>query len=506
MAPNSTDRPPNILFILADQLRADFLSCYGAGFIDTSHIDGIAAAGIRYERAYSASPLCVPARTALLTGMSAARTGVADNLHALRPDYRDAGIRTWPELLAKAGYHTAAIGKMHFYPWDAAHGFGQRVACEDKLWPLIRDDYTRYLEAHGLAKLRWSEYGGYLRTRGAATTDIPWRHSCDRFTGREACRFIERNAGEETPWALMVGFPGPHDPYDPARDFPVRYRDVDMPPPVPAAAGDPGGLREAHGRQRAGMGMPDGPLRPEESATLRSHYAGLVKGIDYEVGVMLAALRDSGQVDDTVVIFTSDHGDLLGDHGMQGKGNFFEGSMRIPLVAQGPGIGSGTDHPGLVELRDVTASMLRIAGAEQPAHMDARPLPGLGADSGGRSEILGVLAGAWVAFDGTWKLCKYHGHAPVLFNLADDPDELADRAGDPAAARKLLRLDTLLTAEVMAGTDLAMHDRLVSPYSLANDEPFGRPGWSWRYPAPIAAAIQHTGGGGPGEESKYDNR
>ena len=148
MARTSSDGPPNILFILADQLRADFVSCYGAGFIDTPHIDGIAAAGIRYERAYSASPLCVPARTALLTGMSAARTGVADNLHALRPDYREAGIGTWPELLARAGYHTAAIGKMHFYPWDAAHGFHERVACEDKLWPLIRDDYARYLEAH----------------------------------------------------------------------------------------------------------------------------------------------------------------------------------------------------------------------------------------------------------------------------------------------------------------------------------------------------------------------
>ena len=179
----------------------------------------------------------------------------------------------------------------------------------------------------------------------------------------------------------MVGFPGPHDPYDPARDLPVRYRDEDMPPPV-CSAGDPGGLREAHERQRAGMGMPNGPIRPEESATLRAHYAGLVKGLDYEVGAILAALRDSGQLDDTVVIFTSDHGDLLGDHGMQGKGNFFEGSMRIPLVAQGPGIGSGTDHPGLVELRDVTASMLRIAGVEQPAHMDARPLPGLGTDDG----------------------------------------------------------------------------------------------------------------------------
>ena len=169
--PATAYRPPNIVFLLADQLRADFVGCYGARFIDTPHIDSIAAAGVRYERAYSASPLCVPARTSLLTGMNAARTGVTDNLHALRPDYREAGIRTWPELLAVAGYHTEAIGKMHFYPWDASHGFQHRVACEDKLWPLIRDDYARYLADHGLAKLRWSEYGGYLERRGAASTD-----------------------------------------------------------------------------------------------------------------------------------------------------------------------------------------------------------------------------------------------------------------------------------------------------------------------------------------------
>ena len=307
----------------------------------------------------------------------------------------------------------------------------------------------------------------------------------------------------------MVGFPGPHDPYDPARDFPVKYRAEDMPPAVDTAAGDPGGLREAHERQRAGMGMAEGPLRPEEAAVLRAHYAGLVKGIDHEVGAILGALRDRGALDDTLVIFTSDHGDLLGDHGLQGKGNFYEGSMRIPLVVRGPGIAGPATRPELVELRDVTASILRLAGIEPPDHMDARPLPGLageGAGGGPRSAILGTLARAWVAFDGTWKLCKYHGHAPLLFNLDDDPEELIDRAGDPAAARELLRLDTLLTADVMAGADLAMHDRLVSSYSLARDEAFGRPGWSWTFPAPIAAATVHTADAGPGEESDYDDR
>ena len=137
---------PNILFIMPDQLRHDFLSCYGASFIHTPHIDSIAERGIRYTSAYSASPACVPARIALLTGMNAIRNGVLDNLHTLRPDYREAGIRLWPEILGGAGYHTAAIGKMHFYPWEESHGFDHRVICEDKQWPYIRDDYHDYLE------------------------------------------------------------------------------------------------------------------------------------------------------------------------------------------------------------------------------------------------------------------------------------------------------------------------------------------------------------------------
>ena len=115
--------------------------------------------------------------------MNAVRNGVTDNLHALRPDYARAGIRTWPQILAASGYYTAAVGKMHFYPWDARHGFQYRVVCEDKLWSLIRDDYYHYLKDHGLRKLRWQEYGEYLERKGVAHTDVPWEHSWDRYTG-----------------------------------------------------------------------------------------------------------------------------------------------------------------------------------------------------------------------------------------------------------------------------------------------------------------------------------
>ena len=114
---------PNIVFLFPDQLRSDFLSCYGAEFIDTPNIDAIANGGTRYQNSYSASPVCVPARTALLTGMNAVRNGVLDNFHAIRADYSEIGTYTWPQILSRAGYYTAAIGKMHFYPWDASHGF-----------------------------------------------------------------------------------------------------------------------------------------------------------------------------------------------------------------------------------------------------------------------------------------------------------------------------------------------------------------------------------------------
>ncbi len=197
--------------MLPDQLRPDFLSCYGADFIDTPNIDWIANNGTRYDRAYSASPVCVPARTALLTGMNAIRNGVADNLHAVRGHYNEVGIQTWPQILANAGYYTSAVGKMHFYPWDARPGFQYWVIAEDKRWLQVRDDYYHYLKEHGLRKLHGNEHEGYFENRGAIINRLPWEHNVDRFVGREACRFIE-NYGGDGPFAMMVDFPGPHCP------------------------------------------------------------------------------------------------------------------------------------------------------------------------------------------------------------------------------------------------------------------------------------------------------
>ena len=500
-------RPPNIVFLFPDQLRRDFLGCYGATFIDTPNIDWIADSGVRYDNAYSASPICVPARTALLTGMNAVRNGVTDNLHALRPDYNNAGVRTWPQMLAEAGYYTSAIGKMHFYPWDARHGFQYRVACEDKLWAYVRDDYYHYLRDRGLRKLPWHEYGDYIADRGPTATDVPWEHSWDRFTGREARRFIERH-GADGPFALMVGFPGPHDPYDPATDFPHKYDADDMPDPVPAN-GDPVGLvaeRVAH-RRRMGMDIADWSDAQKKNA--RAHYAGLVKQIDHEVGEIVDALRANGLLDDTAIVFATDHGDHLGDHGLDGKETFYEAATHIPLLVRPPGGCEATTVGDLVELRDITATMLRLADQDIPDYMDARPLPGLGLnDLPPRERIFGMLTKGWMAFDGRWKLAKYSstpdpveddtgktssrtssGRA-LLFDLENDPDELRNLADDPYYTSIYRRVDDELTHELMESIALSMHDRLTAPHSLAQDERFAREGWSWRFPADASSATR----------------
>ncbi len=512
----------NILFLFPDQLRRDFLSCYGADFIDTPNIDWIAEHGVRYDNAYSASPLCVPARTALLTGMNAVRNGVTDNLHAIRPDYNLAGIRTWPQIMAENGYYTAAVGKMHFYPWDARHGFQYRVVCEDKLWSLIRDDYYHYLKSHGLRKLRWFEYGEYLESKGVAHTDVPWEHSWDRYTGREARRFIETQ-GNDGPFALMVGFPGPHDPYDPATDFPDKYRSEDMPGPIPASDSHGHILRESRIHARANMGMDLSTYTENEMRYVRAHYAGLVKQIDHEVGELIQTLRRNDLLDSTVIVFATDHGDHLGDHGIEGKATFYESATHIPLLVRAPGNAEGTTCLDLVELRDVTATILALAGCDLPDYMDAQPLPTLGLEGPSpRTHIFGYLTQSWMAFDGRYKLAKYssatQGFEPSsdssnshtdpwkqhdmlsrgethLFDLQNDPNEqhnLLDTnsilsPGDSKIANIFHLLDTALTQELMSSMTFAMHDRMPLPYSMSSDENVAREGWVSPFPSSASA-------------------
>jgi len=481
---------PNIIFIMPDQLRHSFLGCYDADFLETPNIDRLSDEGVRYTRCYTEHPVCVPARVALLTGLHGFKTGVLDNGQFLRPDAAEMGLHTWPEMLNEAGYYTAAIGKMHFYPWDARMGFQYRSIAEDKRWVHIRDDYFHFLRTGGYRKYHGNEHDGYFEDKGAVINRLPWEHSVDHFVGKEACAFVERY-GNDGPFAMMVSFPGPHCPYDPTAQFIENLDPETMPPAVPATEdAERLRVRNVEGNRRPWNGVNYEEFTPAQIQKVRMHYAGLVQQIDYEVGQILETLERQGLLDNTIIVFSADHGDYLGDHGMIGKGTFFESSIHIPMIVRMPGgVPSGltaSENDRLVSLTDVTATILAAAGVYVPAYMDSRPLPGLGLPGEAKHEaLIGATQGGWWIDDGRWRLCKYSGAGPFLFDRLNDPAEQHNLTHEPECQGVRDRLDAHLTSTVMASTSESHFDHRVYMHDLSQKPAFGREGWQRPFPRSV---------------------
>ena len=476
---------PNILFLMPDQLRHDFLSCYGATFIDTPNIDRLACEGTLYRNAYSTSPVCITARHNLLTGLNSIRAGVLNNGQFIRPDYEACGINTWPALLSQSGYHTSGIGKMHFYPWDAMMGYDERVICEDKRWLCIKDDYTKFLEEKGLRKLHGNEHEGYHKHKGAIVHQHPFDCSWDYFVGDAAAQFIRKH-DRKKPFAAMVGFPGPHCPYDPSPEYANRFDPATMPVAIPEVEDEHPQIRRENinVNKRPWNGVDHSEFTDAHKAKIRAHYCGLIAQIDHMVGEILNALEDTDQLDNTVIFFASDHGDYLGDHNLIGKGHFFEASCHVPLIARVPGQPGGGQRYELVALADINPSMLQIAGCEVPDYCDFQPLPGIElTESTPREYLYGMMAGGWMAFDGRHKLCKYDSGEHMLFDLERDPTETNNIIRDDRENRE--RLDQALTREIMRSIVAARHDQLVYDTDLSGDKDFGQPGWQRTYPQPL---------------------
>lgn len=472
---------PNILFILPDQLRADFLGCYGATFARTPHIDALAAGGTRYDRCVAPSPLCVPMRASLLTGHNAIQNGVLTNDQWLRPDREAAGVRTWPELLTAAGYATAAIGKGHFYPWDIGEGFQRRVIAEDKRHTRIQDDYYHYLRRHGYTKHRGSEHDGYFEHKGAIVSKIPAEHQVDVWVADEACRFIE-GYREERPFALMVAFPGPHDPYDPPPELAGLFDPAAMPPSIPATA-DSAAFRESFiaSYLRPWNGVDYTVFTEAQKRKIRAHYAALVHQIDWGVGRILAALERAGRAESTAVIVASDHGDFLGDYDLMGKSLFYEPSVRVPLIVAGPGLPGGRTIGGVVSLTDIHATILRFAGLGTGEGVDSVALPGLGLDGdAARAHVFGATAAGVMVTDDAWKLARYRNGVTTLFNLRDDPQERRNLAYRDGHGEALRRLDAILQGEVLRSIGAGHGDKVVVTHD--QDPAFGLPGFRRAYP------------------------
>lgn len=472
---------PDILFLMPDQLRPDFLGCYGSTFVKTPNIDALAARGTRYETCISPSPICVPARASLLTGMSAMANGVMDNVHWLRPDRGSMGVKTWPEAQSDAGYATTAIGKMHFYPWDRSEGFQKRIIAEDKRHIHVADDYHDALKAEGFVKRHAREFHGYAQTLGACVNDLPPHLQIDHWVGQQAVAEIAA-ADQDRPLAMMVGFPGPHCPYDPATGELAGIDADAMPEPVPATEES----RQMHPAfialyKNAWADLDYSTLSEDHVRAIRRHYAALVEAIDRAVGDIVAALKAAGRWDNTIIVFGSDHGDYLGDHGMVGKTFFHEPSIRVPLIVCDNRDPLERVETHAVSLLDLYPTLLEWAGCRPRAQAMGQSL--LTPPDEDRI-ITGATRFGIMARSAKWKLARYTNGNAALFNLETDPQEqvnLIDAADTPRATLEQALLDDMLTACTAAHLD-----KFVSVATAPPKGPFFQRGWQRPYPYPSA--------------------
>ena len=438
---------PNILFIMADQLAPQVLPAYGHRVVRTPNLDRLAESGVVFENAYCNFPICAPARFSMLSGRLPSRIGAFDNATEL-----PASVPTVHHYLRAAGYRTCLAGKMHFVGPDQLHGYEDRVTTDvypaDLLWsPDWRLEDESWLE--------W--YHGMDAVLGAGPHRRSVNVAYDDEAEFEAVRWLHEHAdsGDDRPFALTVSFISPHDPYLAPPHWWEQYRDAEIDPPrvadIPLADRDPHSRRHwfLTGRHREAIGEAD-VLR------MRRAYYAVTSYVDAKVGRLLETLRAIGAADNTLVVFTSDHGDSLGERGLFFKMSFFEWSVRVPLIVHAPFAFAPRRVRENVSHLDLFPTLLEAAGdgtlPELAAPIDGRSLVPLA--SGGapdwpdlvRAEYTaeGVRAPLLMVRRGRHKLIAGAGDPPMLFDLDADSDERVNLAANPAAADVRSALETIL--------------------------------------------------------------
>jgi len=444
----SKDNPTkrlNILFLMSDQHRGDFLGAAGAGWVKTPNLDKLAREGVNFTRAYSSVPSCLPARTSLLTGMSPWQSGQLGYNNI--PAYPFEG----PAMFTDAGYRTHAVGKNHFTPMRNRHGY-QTVELEEG-WYTVREgqekcDYTLWFEKNAPGQNINASGLGYNDMRGGIC--FPFEESLHptTWTADRAVEFL-KTYREEAPWLLKVSFQRPHCPYDPPQRWYKAYQEVDPPKPsIGDWAEKKYGITD--GTFATDVNASHGVFPPAEITESRRSYAASISFMDEQLGSVLEALKARGELENTLILYTSDHGDMLGDHYMWRKCRPYEGSARIPMILRWPeqlGLKSkrGVTSSGLVELRDVLPTFLDAANIEQPSIMDGESMLNLLKNRKWRQQLdlehaqIYEKDNAWVAL--TDKRFKYIWFTLTgeeqLFDLATDPGETNNLAIDSKHQKSL---------------------------------------------------------------------
>lgn len=444
---------PNIVFITADQMRYDTINALGFPWMRTPHLDRLVQTGVSFERCYCSAAACVPSRASLFNAVYPHSLNVYNN--------ESPWGHSWIENFQAAGYDTVSVGKMHTVPHDERCGFDQRLIVENKDHPPrpaephggFFDEWDKHLILQNITKpsreTYRATYPAYETALGAYEWSLDEDLHADVFVGRMAEWFLQQRHAAR-PFFMKVGFPGPHPPYDPPDRVRRLYDDADI--PIPTVTEEELALQPPpHHNYRQEMieGNHDAVRwqehpSPDQLRRLRRYYAANVTLIDEQVGRIVQALEATGQLDNTIIVFLSDHGDCLGDHGHIQKWTMYEEVVRVPAIVWAPHLlPQGRRVDALVQHIDLGPMLFELAGLpplETRAAQSA--LPVVRGDSPGRDAIFAEQGTERVLRDVSlmtmirtrdWKLVHYLDQPwGELYDLNDDPAELRNLWHDTA--------------------------------------------------------------------------
>ena len=419
----ATERP-NILFVLTDQQRADTIGAAGNPYIRTPVMDRLCREGVNFRRGYTPSPVCVSARGCIVTGQYPHRTGCLDNGFPVPVDRP-----TMMDLLAQAGYETRGVGKMHFTPdRDALRGFEARDTQEELMPKVAGDDYLACVHEQGFGHVH-----DVMGARGEMyyipqVSQLPARLHPTAWVADRSVAFL-KNRDRSRPFFLWSSFIHPHPPFSPPTPWNKLYRGPGMPlPKRPEGMED---LWTYHNRRQNRYKYRDAGLDDHLLRVMRGYYWACVSFIDYSVGRILEALEEAGELDHTLVVWTSDHGEFLGDYNCFGKRSFLDAAARVPLVVRCPGrFPAGVTEETPASLVDLIPTFLGAAGADpDDADLDGVDL----ADLVGKGETRTVYGQMNRSDRGMYML--YNGELKYIYSAADRKEYLLDHRVDPEETR-----------------------------------------------------------------------
>ena len=418
-------KTPNILFMMVDQMRADYMGCAGNPWIQTPGLDRLATEGTWFSQCVTSVPVCIAARHSFMTGQRCATHGrYANNV----PD-PDPLHHTVMSLLGSHGYRTRAIGKMHFRPVRRHHGFHRMEVMEEIPDYRQDDEYLMYLKENGYGHKREVHGVRNMLYHLPQVSVIPEAHHGSTWVADRTIEFLKEN--RDQPFFCWSSWIAPHPPWNAPEPFASMYKNEDM----PLSVNYDRDVETIPPSKRGIVNFADmGYAPPERLQRVKALYGGSISLIDKGVGRILRALDELGLTDNTLVVFTSDHGEMLGDQGQWQKSSPNEASARVPLLVRLPGqFEAGAVSDDLVSLLDLMPTMLDVANIDYPGEPD---LPGdslLGREGGGLAEKRedyvvehGRAPNRWLSLRGLrWKYSYWIDSGwEELYDLENDPDEM----------------------------------------------------------------------------------